>query len=151
MSGLNPSDIINTFPHLFSYWLVIWFICYELGWTIYNPFVWFAFASIYICIQILVLIYYKFDPINILLDFIINMFIKILPLWILRHSKVQWVDIKAGFILFAIYILYMEWNNLLIPFMSDYLFFNIKKQKLNEKKLDTPIIHILRKLFHNIF
>jgi hypothetical protein len=55
------------------------------------------------------MIIYKNNIFNIIIFFIINLFIKIIPLWTLRNNKSY--NIQATLILFFIYLFWLYLNN----------------------------------------
>ena len=103
--------------YVFSYWIFLWFILYELKLVKYSP----KFIIIIGIIENLGLfsyfIYKKSSFYNIAKFIIINIFIKIIPLYLVWKDKIIWDDISASLALFLIYLLWLVINN-----RSNYLF-----------------------------
>jgi hypothetical protein len=103
--------------YVFSYWIFLWFILYELKLVKYSP----KFIIIIGIIENLGLfsyfIYKKSSFYNIAKFIIINIFIKIIPLYLVWKDKIIWNDIIASLVLFLIYLLWLVINN-----RSNYLF-----------------------------
>jgi len=114
------------FDLVFSYWIFTWFLLYELKFVKYNP----QFALICGLFENLFLlpfmVYYKNSLLNILSFIFINLFIKILPLWLLRKTIFSKKDIYATIILFLIYILWILLNKINLKKFFNDIFKNIK-------------------------
>jgi len=100
-----------SFSFFFSYWIFAWFLCYEFGWTNYNPYLWLWLTFIFNLFFTFAMIYYKNDLVDILLFLFVNLLIKGVPIWILSGSVIRQRDIQVGFILLGIYFAYLAWNN----------------------------------------
>jgi hypothetical protein len=143
MSGII--DTIKGFVYTFSYWIFIWFLFFEFGWTKYNPFYFLCIALGLNSIQLGMMIYFENDPFGILLFIIINLFIKILPIYLLWGTPLQWKDIQAGLILFGIYLFILAWNNKLFG-KNNVLYHFYYSTKNNRVKF--PLTKLIRKLFN---
>ena len=66
---------------IFSYWIFIWYILYELKLTVYNPKLVLWFGLFENLLHLLLMIYYKNSLISIFLFILVDIFIKIIPLW----------------------------------------------------------------------
>jgi hypothetical protein len=102
-----------SFPSFFSYWIFTWFLCYELGWTSYNPYLWLWIAFIANWLFTFAMIYYQNDFIDIFLFLFINLLIKGVPIWMLGGSVIRKKDILFGLLLVGIYLVYLAWNDTL--------------------------------------
>ena len=89
------------------------------------------------------MVYFQNDPVAILLFVIINLFIKVIPIYLLWGTPLRWKDIQAGLILFGIYLLYMAWNGKLSGkgnmFYQGYL-------NLKNNRMKNPLTEIIRKV-----
>ena len=123
------------FDFVFSYWIFFWFLLFASGWTKYNPFVALSIALAENILGIPFLLYFKFPLLDIGLFAVVNFFIKVVPLiWLLHHKAAifHWKDVKFTAILFCIYIAWLLINGV--------------RPDFHQKKLDTPMIHIIKKL-----
>jgi hypothetical protein len=95
---------------IFSYWIFFWYLLYLTGLVKYNPK--FAilcglFENLFI---ILLMIYYKTKARLLFLFFIMFVLLKVIPLYSIWATKINWNDIKFTFILFAIYLFWTFYN-----------------------------------------
>lgn len=127
--------MIPRFDLAFSYWIFAWYLLYICKIIKYNPLYFLIIALIIDIIYLLVLIYYKNSLLYIFLFIFINFFIKVLPIWILKNTRVNYDDIITGIILFFIYIGWLYYNNKLNTNYFKKLFISIKN--------NTPISPIL--------
>jgi len=102
--------MVPRFDLTFSYWVFAWFLFYELDITKYNPKIWLLFGLIENIILLLMMIYYKHSQTSIILFVIINVFIKILPILILRDTPYKTTDFISGILLLGIYIFWVFIN-----------------------------------------
>jgi hypothetical protein len=98
------------FDFVFSYWIFAWYLLYKLKITLFNPKFALTVGVLHNCIIFILMIYFKNSLINIFLFCLINLFIKIIPLWTLRNMKYQFIDVYATMILFILYLLWMDLN-----------------------------------------
>jgi hypothetical protein len=91
---------------VFSYWIFAWFLLYELNVIKYSPKLALLFGLFENIFLFLAMIYYSNPIIKIILFCIINFFIKLLPLWILRNQRIHTRDFL---ILMGVFILYLGW------------------------------------------
>ena len=105
---------------VFSYWLFVWFLLYELScWrggggganAVVNPFVWLCIGLAANCIQLAAMcVYYKNSWRNIALFIFVNVCIKVIPiavLWNSSYHHVTTVEFLTGLYLFAVYLLWI--------------------------------------------
>ena len=114
---LNISDI----DLIFSYWIFVWYLLYEFKIINNSPKLALIIGLITNTILLLLMIYYVNNIYNILLFCIVQLFIKIIPLWRLRNNNIY--DYKSLIILFIIYMVWLHINKT-----------NIRK--LNKTKLE---------------
>lgn len=98
------------FDYVFSYWIFAWFLLYQFGFTSYNPKIALILGLIENIGILGSMIYFNNSFIYIFLFCIINFFIKVLPIWLLRKSKYEWIDVYAMIALFLIHILWLVIN-----------------------------------------
>jgi hypothetical protein len=96
------------FLEIFSTWIFIWFILYYLHITHINPLFYLIIALIYALFGIFLLIYYHQSLYGILLFISINIFIKVIPIYLLLTSNKKFIinypNIGFGLYLFLIYL-----------------------------------------------
>ena len=94
--------ITNRGDFVFSFWIVAWYILYELKITKYNPKIAIIIALIVNSMMLSMMIYFNNSWINILSFFFINFVIKVLPLIRLQNTEYKWIDFYALVVLFII-------------------------------------------------
>ncbi len=96
--------------YIFSYWIFIWFIFYLAGLIEYNP----KFAILLGIIEniaiMLLMIYMNTNRKLLLLFFIMFIILKIIPIIMLRNTKIKKKDVVFTFVLFFIYLFWMTIN-----------------------------------------
>jgi hypothetical protein len=80
------------------------------GATTYNPKIAIMLALIENIGILGLMNYFKNSFIYIFLFCLINLFLKVLPLWLLRNTKYEWKDFYAMIALFLVYILWLLIN-----------------------------------------
>ena len=131
------------FDLVFSYWIFIWFILYILKLTIYSPKFVITVALFENIIMLIMMLTYGTSKKTIIYFIIINILIKVIPLYYLRKERIQIRDIYFSMFFLILFILWLSinkqsltgnlktiYNSLLYgknetPFMS--LLTNIKK------------------------
>jgi hypothetical protein len=95
---------------IFSYWIFAWYLLYEFKYIKYkySPKLALIIGLISNTILLILMIIYKNNIINILLFCVVQLFIKIIPLWRLRNNNIY--DLKSLFILFIIYMIWLFIN-----------------------------------------
>jgi hypothetical protein len=110
---------------IFSYWVFIWYILYELSFIKYNPKLWVIGALIFNLIQSVIMIYYKrFFMVTIF--FFVLIIMKVIPLWRLRNTHTRLNDFMFGIIVFIIYNSWLYYNNYNMYKLFETLFYSIK-------------------------
>ena len=131
------------FDLVFSYWIFLWYLLYEWKFTQYNPKFALVVGLIENFVYLLCMIFYKNTIVNIWLFVIINFFIKILPLYMVRGTSVRKSDIVFSFALFLIYIAWLIVNDVdLYKRLKDPL--KIFRENETGK---TPMITIIHRAF----
>ncbi len=102
-------DISMQMFDLFSHWIFVWYLLYLVG-VPYNPKFALTIGLIENGIVLFTLIYYKNKWVNIALFCTVNFFIKVVPLWTLRHTPYTKQQILATIILYMVYSIYLAMN-----------------------------------------
>lgn len=130
---MNPTFV-------FSYWIFVWFLFYEINVIKYSPKLALLFGLFENIILLITMIYFSNPFIQIILFCIINFFIKILPLWILRNQRIHTHDFL---ILLATFIVYLVWISIhmSIPdFVKDFV------RKIRQGESIGPVTEYIIKL-----
>ena len=129
------------FDYVFSYWIFAWFLLYYLGFTSYNPKIAIILGLIENIGILGLMIYFNNSFIYIFLFCLINFFIKVLPIWLLRKTKYEWKDVYAMFALFLIYILWLLVNQVdFKKYASD------SYEQLKNNRPAAPLTHYMTRL-----
>ena len=139
-----PKD--PTFEFTFSYWIFVWFLIYYFGFTKYNPKIWLMIALIIKIVPYLIglrknnngyllIIYYM----------IINFFIKIIPLYLLRNTVSNLKDFIAGIVLLILFFLWLFIRMGSIKDIIQYFENLFEKEKNN--KPSTPLVSLIFSTF----
>ena len=138
--------MISTIPQIpridftFSYWIFAWFLLYYFDFTNYNPKFGLSIALFFNTIRLFTTIYYKNSFIYIFLFVVINTFLKIIPLWILKNDSIKKTDILATLYLFGIYNIWLLLNNTnIIELMKDSM------NAIKSNHPNTPFIYYIDK------
>jgi len=115
---------------IFSYWIFVWWILYELNLTTANPKFVIILGIIHNFIFLLIKIYKKSD--SILPFIIINFCIKIIPIISLLNTTIQYNDIIITVYLFLVYLVW-----LIINYKTIIMY--------NEKNAIPPFEHFFKK------
>ena len=126
---------------VFSYWIFTWYLLFIFKYTKYSPKLGLIIALIHNTILLMIMIFYKYNIYNILFYCIINLFIKIIPLWTLRNNKSY--DIKSTLILFFIYNiwLYLNKTNLFLLFIN-------QRNNIKSNKAAGPVTEFINKILN---
>ena len=134
--------MVERFDFVFSYWIFSWYLLYELGITSFNPKFALTIALFENIIQLCMMFYFKNTIINIIMFCFINLFIKIIPLWRLRNTNYNLIDVYATLILFIVLLLWMDVND-----MKYTTFIEKSYYKLTHKKEGGPLTYYFNKYF----
>jgi hypothetical protein len=133
---------------IFSYWIFAWFILYEINILKYSP----KFVIILGLIEnfclLLYFIYRKSSFYNIIKFIGINIFIKIIPLYLVWNDKIILRDIIASLILFLIYLLWLLINN---RFNYNELIKGYTNSSIDSNKKQSFIAYLYDKLYKKFF
>ena len=114
---------------VFSYWIFAWYLLYTFRVTTFNPKIALVIGIIQNIGLLLLMLYYKNDWIHIATFCLINLCIKVIPLWTVRNDPYRWKDFYALVVYFMIYIVWL--------FINQYTL-DIKK-RLQDIKANLPI------------
>lgn len=138
------NSIFFNFDLTFSYWILLWFFIFELGFTRFNPKIWLILGLLENIFLLLLFFYYKYPPKLTFLFIVIVFFQKIVPLWILRKTEYRKIDFIVGIILFILFGFYIIYSKKSVNNVLNYGKNNLKKIK--EGKPMTPLIDYLDKI-----
>lgn len=128
---------IKRMDAIFSYWLFLWFLLYIFKITSYNPYFGLVIGLIINILMLIIYLYYK-NYYKAFLFVIVNIIIKVIPLYILRKSKIMKKDIYAFIILYIIYLLYC--------YILQINIYNFDINRFADKKINTPFSFYLDKI-----
>ena len=114
---------------VFSYWIFAWYLLYTFRVTTFNPKIALVIGIIQNIGLLLLMLYYKNDWIHIATFCLINLCIKVIPLWTVRNDPYRWKDFYALVVYFMMYIVWL--------FINQYTL-DIKK-RLQDIKVNLPI------------
>ena len=132
--------MIHRFDFVFSYWIFVWYVLYECKIVSYNPKIALFLALIHNLLRLSIMIYFNNSIIYILLFILIQLCIKVYPLWSLRNVSSSPNDIYAMIGLFAIYNGWLWLNNENIVHLHKTAYHSIKHNTIS-----TPIIYLVDK------
>ena len=95
---------------VFSYWIFAWYLLYTFRVTTFNPKIALVIGIIQNIGLLLLMLYYKNDWIHIATFCLINLCIKVIPLWTVRNDPYRWKDFYALVVYFMIYIVWLFIN-----------------------------------------
>jgi hypothetical protein len=121
--GMNK---FQNFAHLFSFWIFLWFFLYYFGYfTEYNPKL---ALTVGMAFEIFLIILMFFNDVSIryiLIFFLLQIFIKVIPLYILRNKPIDLIpDLKSTIIVFFIYFAFLYWNDVNVIDFNKKAFYN---------------------------
>lgn len=90
---------------IFSYWIFVWFILYYIGLTKYNPLFILLIGYIFTLFELIYLIISKISNYNLIKFFIINIFIKFIPILLIIKFPLRF-NINDIYISINLLILY---------------------------------------------
>jgi hypothetical protein len=97
---------MQRFDYVFSYWLFAWYLLYVVGLVPFNPLPFLIGAGI---INVAELLFGFVD--DSMMFIFINVFIKVIPLYTLRHTTVNTADYTAGLVYVLLWMTWMNMNN----------------------------------------
>lgn len=129
---------------VFSYWIYIWYLLYEFKVTKYSPKFILILGLIDNIIMFILMLLYNTSKKTILYFVLINLLIKVIPLYYLRNKSIKISEIYITFGLFFIFIIWLYLN-------KQSLIGNIKLiyHSLLYSKHNTPFISLIYKIKNN--
>ena len=126
---------------IFSYWIVLWYLLYELRFVKYNPKFWLIFALVINIIELIGMLYFKrfFMAFTFLIAITI---IKIIPIFLLRNTIIYNEDILFGLMIFIIYNIWLYYNNYSLYKLFYKMYISIKTNN-NELPLMTIMYEVM--------
>lgn len=109
----------------YSLYVFLWYILYKLDIIIFNPIIIFYFILCFVVWMLLYMIYLKLSIKKIILFIIINLFIKVIPIYTLPHC-LNIYDLLFGIITFIVYYIFIfhfthkEPIRLYLDFINEY-------------------------------
>ena len=120
---------------LFSYWIFAWFLIY-LFYPIANPLfgLWIALVENIFVLSTL----QKDQP-----RFLLMMFLsKVIPIYLLRKTKIKWKDVKVFGVVFIVYNIYLNIRGLNI-----FRVYKITTQSIRNGNNRTPFFYLTTRFF----
>lgn len=96
----------NRFDVVFSNWIFLFFLLYWCGLVKYNPLLLLCIGLVHNILLFVLYVFYNQYRMAIALG-IVNLFIKILPIYTIRHIVILKKDVIFSLILMFIYIVYL--------------------------------------------
>jgi hypothetical protein len=129
---------------VFSYWIFVWFILYELQIIKYSPKFPLILGVIYNVIMLILMLLYGTSGRTIFYFIVINTLIKVLPLYYLREESIRMSDIYFTCGLFLLFVFWLHLNR-------QSLVGNVKliHDSLLYGKDQTPFMALLNKIKQN--
>ena len=132
-----------SFEFTFSYWIFAWFLVFYAGYTKYNPKSWLVLAFLN---NLYVFIFNhklrsnrKVFALFILVDIVI----KVIPLWLLRNTAFKYDDFIIGWMLFFVFLTWMFVR--LGSYEAIIRYFSENDEKAAQGKVSTPFLNLLQK------
>jgi hypothetical protein len=128
----------QNFAQLFSFWIFLWFFLYYFGYfTEYNPKL---ALTVGMAFEIFLIILMVFNGVSIryvLIFFLLQIFIKVIPLYILRNKPIDLIpDLKSTIIVFFIYFAFLYWNDVNVIDFNKKAFYNFAHGVPNSPFMD---------------
>jgi hypothetical protein len=145
MKSLDNTSHMPRFDFVFSYWIFIWYLLYEYKIISYNPKIDLYLALCHNLVTLCLMIYFKNSLIYILIFVLVQMCIKVYPIWTLHNTYTTNRDWIAMIGLFAVYNLWLAVNNENIIHLHEKAY-----DALTHNKINTPIIYLIDKYIYPI-
>ena len=111
MSSSSSSSSSLRIDLVFSYWIYVWYILYVFKIAMYSPKFALLLGLVDNIIMLIMMIFYGTSKKTIFYFIVINTFIKVLPLYYLRHEKIRLSDIYFTLGLFVLFVIWLYINN----------------------------------------
>jgi hypothetical protein len=126
---------------VFSYWIFIWFILYIFHYTNYSPKFALLIGVIDNTIMLLLMLYFGTKWKTIIYFLLINLFIKMLPLYYLQKDTIRIKDILFTVGLFLVFIIWLHINNESLQSNALFVYNSLMHGKNN-----TPFLQLMEKI-----
>ena len=130
----------------FSYWIFSWYLLYWWA-PLPSPKIWLWLGLLYEVVLLGVFYYYRYPIRYTILFIIIHFFVKIVPIWTLRHESIHPRDIVGGLFLFGVYLLYLHAKDSSVPKIMNEFIEGIKRAQYSENNFGTDIETRFEQLF----
>jgi len=100
--------MLERFDYIFSYWIVLWYVLYELNLVSYNPKGALIPALLANFMFLCIMLYYSYSYTIVFVTIV--MLIKGIPLWSIWNDPYRLKDVYATIVLFVLYLLWI-WIN----------------------------------------
>ena len=131
---------------LFSYWIFFWYLLYITGiFTYFSPMFAIIMGMIENVFTVILYLYRGISRYNLVKFTVINIFLKIIPLYTLRNESIHLKDIYFTFGLFLIYTIYVLMNSdNVIRYLKNEFYGNINKRGSMEDAIyDNVYTHLI--------
>jgi hypothetical protein len=126
---------------IFSYWVLIWYVLYEIHLLKYNPKFWLIIAFLTNFYNFYFMFYFK-RYYMLFLFIMVVLIIKGIPIWTLRNTPIRVNDIIAGSVLFIIYYIWLTYNNETLYSLFHKFYISIRDNNPNS----TPFMYFLNSI-----
>ena len=126
---------------IFSYWVLIWYVLYEIHLLKYNPKFWLIIAFLTNFYNFYFMFYFK-RYYMLFLFIMVVLIMKGIPIWTLRNTALNVKDIIASVLLFTIYYIWLTYNNETIYSLFNKFYISIRDNKPNS----TPFMYFLNSI-----
>jgi uncharacterized membrane protein len=134
MTNIRPDFV-------FSYWIFAWYLLYELKVTTFSPKFSLILGLIENIIMFILMIHFGSKINTLVLFIIINIFLKVIPLYTLRNETFNIKNLYFAICFFAIYIFWLHINHVTLQGSLKEVY-----ESLIHNKNNTPFMQ----LFENI-
>ena len=124
------------FDIIFSYWIFGWFILYMFKIVTINPLFALLLGLLHNLMILIVVIYNSYPQNEIIAFLIVMLAIKVIPIYLLRNSRIQKRDILTTLCLFLVYLGWIKINGITLKDL---------KSLYNNKHINTPAVNLLIK------
>ena len=126
---------------LLSYWVLSWFLLYYIGWIRHSPKLIMSIELIYNILQILQFIMKGLKWKYITLFAIVILFMKIIPLWIVRKDRITSKDITFSAFFLFVYLCYIS----LVRNKNLFEVYCQVNHSILDEQSETPFFYIVNK------
>ena len=136
------NSIMIRFDLIYTYWILTWYILYELGIISYNPLFWLLIALAVNLFNLVLMVYFK-RYLFLFLFTMVTIVIKGIPIWTLRKTTIKTEDILFGAGLYIIYLCWILYNK-----KTPYKLYidSYNSIKYNNPSDTTPFIYLMKQM-----